>query len=181
MNLTIVTLTTGDRPELLAHNVESVARWAPGAQHVVYQDPEPTYKRGRANELIGHPDVTRRILGDYVYQLDDDDILIGDPTLPEGNDAWFMFYAFLGHPLQSYFPKPFGEEWQPEFGKVSSLNSVIRADVWREHIGAYAGVERGGDYRFVQAIWDAGHRPVFIDRCIARTQVISGGAAHAAN
>lgn len=124
----------------------------------------------------------RSINGRYVYVLDDDDMLV-DPGFAEAlevlREPWVMVKAHLGSPGERHdgvWPVPWGEDWRPKFGSVSTLNLVVRADVFHEYKAAWAG-GRGGDYRMAKAMWDAGLRPYWLDRLVARTQRISNGAA----
>jgi hypothetical protein len=137
-----------------------------------------------ANGVIADASTDPAVYGraGYVYVLDDDDELV-DPgfAVTINTEAhvrcarpWYMVAADLGPPLGAIFPRPWGDDWGPRFGNVSSLNLVVRIDVFRAHGAAWAG-GRGGDFRFAQAMWDAGLRPEWLDFVAARTQRISGG------
>lgn len=192
--LSVVTLMHPRRPTMQARNLESVEALGPTVEHVlVYMriSDAPVV----AHEVLADPELERHIAGKYVMIVDDDDELI-EPRLSEllrrqahADDwpTWYMVKAELGEPYNGTWPvwspgkpvefstadicAPFDlTAWRPGDtpGRVSILNMIVRADVWRRHHGAM--VKWPGDYELACAMYDAGERPTWWDILAARTQ-----------
>jgi hypothetical protein len=187
--LSIITRCHPERLGMLVRLADSI-RAMPGSNRIQWlqiQDPGgPTGRAGiaRMNAALAEVDLSDA-RGDYVWIIDDDDLLLGSPLVEtlasELQVAWYMVRAYLGGPEERHdgvWPRPWGEDWRPVFGKVSMLNLIVRRDVFEEFQSELA-VDSGADFRLASAMWEAGLRPRWLDRIVlaSRTQRISDGQA----
>jgi len=182
--LTIITRTFGGRPTMFRRLQESLAAQTRlDYEHRALWLERATEGYMASNGALSAADVTGR----YVYILDDDDRLEDTAfieTVASYNPyehPWLMVKAHLGSPSERHdgiWPRPWGEDWRPVFGSVSSLNLVVSQAVWNRCRGAIAG-DRGGDFRLAVELWEKGYRPTWVDIVAARTQMIGDGRAEA--
>jgi hypothetical protein len=192
--LSVITLMHPKRPTMQARNLASVEALGPTAEHVlVYM--RISDAPAAAHEVMADPELEEHIAGRYVMVVDDDDELV-EPRLSEllrrqayadNWPAWYMVKAELGDPYNGTWPvwspgkpvefstanicAPFDVvAWRPGDtpGRVSTLNMIVRCDIWKRHHCALA--QRPGDFWFARAMHDAGERPTWWDILAARTQ-----------
>lgn len=118
-----------------------------------------------ANRALAKP--LNGAAGAYVMVLDDDDKfthpdvvrLIADEVDRLARPAWIMLRGRVGDYI---FPRPWGAAWRPIYGTIPSFSLVVRRGVWDE---CRAGWNAGGaaDYHFSKRLWEAGHRPHWVD------------------
>ena len=184
--ITFITRTYGGRPAMFARLVESLkAQTCQDYEHLVLElphaPPEEAYTTSNGALSEAEPS------GRYMFTLDDDDML-EDPRLVETvagylprRHPWLMVKCHLGSEGERHngiWPRPWGPEWRPRFGDVSSLNLVVSREAFMSCRHAIAG-HRGGDFRLATELWKQGYRPTFVDILAARTQMIGDGRAEA--
>ena len=192
--ITFISLMHPARPKMQRRMTRSVMGQAGGWEHIRLEtgvtDDMPAMCRLLTDAPI-------EIAGKYTYILDDDDELMAgfvtalDRFTVHQRPHWIMVMAKLGgpdDPLDGIWPRrdPNGAAinfanpadcaaWEPgdEPGRVSTLNLVIRTDVFMEHRAACGSLP--ADYNLARSMWDAGIRPVWLNVLAARTQKISKG------
>lgn len=128
-----------------------------------------------------------RVDGEYVMFLDDDKALIFPYFVAELRDliraedhpeVVLMRSICATREIGSLHFLPLPNVWnvnwekgkRPKHWAGHALNYVVRADYWKEKVGAYIGKERGGDWHFGTAlISDRSARVVRLDRVVAVT------------
>jgi len=120
------------------------------------------------------------INGEYVYILDDDDMLIGN-----------QFIAHIHAIAQTHDPDiiivksdngrlgilPSAAMWEkkPQPGRISTLNYVVKAEIWKRHAPAFATHPHdAGDAMFVTELFRHGYSVYWLDAIAAMTGPISG-------
>lgn len=145
--------------EILTVNVGSVdAQTDQDMEHILLWDPIKSSSVERANKNLGK--FKDLISGEWVYVLDDDDQLIY-PTFVEElrkivdqfNPSVVMVKAVISELHQRLLPEPWGSG-PPVFCRVSSLNFIVRADIWKKHIHHF-GTPTAGDYNFINKVWES--------------------------
>lgn len=113
--------------------------------------------------------------GRYVLILDDDNFLCDDEAVAKLRAA-----AGEGAPdvimIQSKVYggfRPHKKAWKkkPVKGWVGAENYVVKLEVWKKHIKAYSRADWGGDFRFIEKLWDEGYK-------FARLEGVMVGAEH---
>lgn len=115
--------------------------------------------------------------GDYVHVLSDDDVLTDIDAVrkirrfiaAEDNPPVVIIKSEkLGRILPDY--------WQaaPQFGHIDLGNFVVRADVWKANATAWGDCYEG-DFHFINALWQQGHRFAWLDDVLTAAQRISRG------
>lgn len=182
--LTVVTRHCHGREELLARNQESLRRQSDqDFEQVLIVDDTPWSWDG-LNEadrsFVGH---TNRVRGEYVYILDDDDLLVGSDFVREVkrvareyNPDVIMVRVqrtapgFLGEIL------PCSDAWgsRPLAGHVGAPCFVVRRVLWVEHIWIFGdpgklptATSGFGDCEFVRHLYDLGCSFYWLDRIVA--------------
>ena len=113
-------------------------------------------------------------IGDYVLVLDDDDILT-EPRAVEylkeataDNPDIVIFkgdHADLGIlPSKAIWGK------RPLKGHIGSCDFISHRDIWKKHITAF-GVDEGGDYAYLKALWQDKPVVVWLDKQLTGVQV----------
>lgn len=131
---------------------------------------------GRVQEYVG------AVHGAYVHMLCDDDVLAAPDVV-----ARVRAYAEAhDHPPVLIVQAnkggnvwPQGNPWPPVCGAIDLGCVITRADVWKAHAKDYAPVYEG-DYWFMKALADAGHRAVVCDLLFSVGGVSRGQAEVAA-
>jgi glycosyltransferase involved in cell wall biosynthesis len=181
--LTVVTRCY-KRPVMLANNVASLeAQTDPDYEHLFIVDDEGQ-GIGWANRALGMVEPA----GDYVLVLDDDDMLISDRAIELMKDAAIKIQR-TGRPTIEppdllIFKAEHGDLgtlpskaiWgkRPLKGHIGSCDFISRRDVWEKHIHRF-GVDEGGDYAYLHAVWMDTPDVRWLDEVLASVQRISHG------
>jgi hypothetical protein len=116
--------------------------------------------------------------GDYVLVLDDDDRLVEPRAIEYLKEAtkdnpdiviFKGYHAELGRlPTKAIWNK------RPLKGHIGSCDFISHRDIWKKHITAF-GVDEGGDYAYLQSVWQDKPIVVWLDRQLTAVQRISKG------
>lgn len=163
------------RPKMLARNKASLeAQTCQDYEHVFLVD-EVGVGIAEANRRLTEAQVS----GEYVYVLDDDDE-ISDPNFINDLQAIARQHA----PDVIMVRSENGElgilpaVWNKRLIKdhVDMLNFVVKADVFRQHAHAFANGSIGGDFTFINDVFEHGiYRVHWHDKVVARIQKRSHG------
>jgi len=154
---------------MLADNTASLARQTDRDFEQLFMIDEEGMGIGDANRIlmVADPD------GDYVLVLDDDDWLINDRAIELLKGATIespdivIFKA--DHKGLGILPSKSAWEKRPIKGHIGSCDFITRRDVWDKHIEAF-GVDEGGDYAFLKAIWEDKPVVIWLDELLAGIQ-----------
>lgn len=162
------------RPHLLAECIASVqAQSDPDWQHLVIRDEVGI---GIEGVFAAVPEHTPEIEGDYVYMLQDDDLLVDRDFIRdlkrfvwEHNSPPVVIVRNQKHGLQP-------RRWQapPQLGSIDLGSYVIRADVFCENAHRF-GRRYEGDFDFIRALWDLRYPFAWWDRLVAEAQQVGMG------
>jgi hypothetical protein len=166
--LTLYT-STHLRPTALVANLASVGRqtMVEHVEQLVFPD---HVGYGLVGGLFGRiPWYASACRGAYVVFLSDDDQLADERVVSRlakvaqqhSNPPVIVVDVLKG---EHRFPKRRGE--RPAVGDIDLGSYVLRRDIWMEFSGSY-GARYTGDVDHAQALWDAGHRPVYADLLFA--------------
>jgi glycosyltransferase involved in cell wall biosynthesis len=118
-------------------------------------------------------------VGDYVMVLDDDDMLENPQAIELMKEATIDRPAMLifkaKHDGLGILPSPAIWGKRPLKGHIGSCDFISRRDVWEKHINRF-GVDEGGDYAYLHAVWMDRPEVVWLDEVLASVQRISHGA-----
>lgn len=156
------------RPTLLARCVASVdgqtARKA--IQHLIIPDEVGI---GIDGMFAAIADNTARLRGDYVYILQDDDVLAGPGVVEALRD----FAQSHGRPevviiKNRKWGRTYPRIWQarPGLAQIDLGNYAVRRDIFTAHAGDF-GRRYEGDFDFIDAIWRAGREFTWCDMLFA--------------
>ncbi len=96
--------------------------------------------------------------GDYVHILCDDDELASAVSVEtvrdfiEANDRPELVIVDV---LKGDWRLPTGDPWPPQHSRIDLGCGIVRADVWKKHVGAYRA-SYDGDFQFLAALHAAG-------------------------
>ena len=181
--LTVVTRCY-KRPDMLVENMTSLeGQTDPDYEQLFIVDFEGR-GIGWANRALG----TVEPAGEYVMVLDDDDMLTNDraielmkaatpkiqrygrPTIERPD----MLIFKASHDGLGILPSPAIWGKRPLKGHIGSCDFISRRDVWERHIHRF-GVDEGGDYAYLHAVWMDRPKVVWLDEVLAGVQRISHG------
>ena len=174
--LEVITRTFGGRPTMLAANQASLQAQTDGDWvQTLLMDRE---RRGIAwaTENLGR--YAPRLVGDYVWLLDDDDLCIL-PTFVAGLreiavlNAPDVVFVRMDHGGGRILPSA---RWgkSPRLSEIGVSAFVVRRAVWQAHAGAWTPGEYISDFKFIHSIWQS--RPitywwdVVASRCIRQSE-----------
>lgn len=148
---------TYKRPTLLAACIQSVNDQTIRGEieHVIMVDEVGVGIAGMFAEIPNH---LERLTGEYVYVLQDDDVLAG-PDVVERLRAFVRVKRAPGVVIvrnrkrDSVYPTYWGE--RPRRNHIDLGNYVIRQDVFAQHVTDF-GQRYDGDFDFIDAVWQAG-------------------------
>lgn len=182
--LTVVTRHLALRGHFLAANRASLSNQTDqDFEQVLILDREGRGKRAAAASLRAEAD---RYRGEYVYILDDDDLLTdaafvaGLKRIAAESDPDAIIVRARYGPLGIL---PDAPHWgaRPVLGRIGAISFAVRRAVWCAHAAVWGGQERliagrtwgrCDDGVFIQSIWDAGATFYWWDNVIAATQQI---------
>jgi len=164
------------RPTLLAACRQSVADQtiAGEIQHYVLVDDIGVGIAGMFAEIPRH---VGELQGEYVYVLQDDDVLAG----PEVVERLKRFVKEEGEPpvvmvrnrkRGMVLPTFWGEAPRP--AHVDLGNYVLRRDVFRLHAGDFGRCYEG-DYYFILRVWEMGWRFTWLDLLFSKAMALGLG------
>lgn len=171
--LTIYT-PTYRRPRFLAACKESVAAQSDrDYQHLVIVDEVGI---GVAGMFAAIPGNVPLIEGEYVYILQDDDVITDRDFV---RDLKRFAWEHNDPPVVIVKNRKFGvqpRKWEqaPQLGHIDLGSYVIRADVFAENAHRF-GRRYEGDYDFIRALWDMGYPFAWWDRLVAEAQQVGMG------
>ena len=177
--LEILTRTFNARPTMFAaHRASLAAQTDQDFVHTLLVDDAG---RGIAWATENLARYAPRLVGDYVFLLDDDDLLTL-PTFVAGLkeiavlNAPDVIMVRMDHGAGRILPSA---RWgkSPRVSEIGCSAFVVRRDVWQAHAGAWLPGEYISDFKFINAVWQS--RPVtyWWDVVASRVQVQSIGKA----
>lgn len=161
---------TYKRPRLLADCQASI--WAQTEndwEHVVIPDMVGIGIAGVFKDVVNH---TGQITGDYVYFLQDDDVLADTDVIKDIKTfAVFNNYppVIIARNIKGQLSLPFNWQMEPLEATIDLGSYITRADVFKLHADKF-GSRYQGDFDFIRYLWDAGYEFAWLDRLIARAQ-----------
>ena len=174
--LEILTRTFNARPRMFAeHRASLAAQTDRDFIHTVLVDSD---RRGIAWATEQMSAYAPRLVGDYVWILDDDDLCIL-PTFVAGLkqiailNAPDVIMVRMDHGAGRILPSA---RWgkSPRVGEIGVSAFVVRRDVWQAHAGAWTPGKYTSDFEFINSIWQS--RPVaywwdvVASRCIRQSE-----------
>lgn len=174
--LTIYT-PTYKRPSYLKRCVESVQGqtvYPIAIQHIIVEDTVGVGVAGMYAEIANHVDEMK---GDYVYILQDDDILAADDVV----ERLMIFVETRDLPgvvicrnTKRGVKLPVIWRSEPVKGWIDLGNYVTRIDIFAGNVHAF-GKEYAGDYPFIRKLWEDGIRFAWLDMLLAQAQATGEG------
>lgn len=168
--LEILTRHYTKRPNMLAANQASLATQtdADWVQTLLVDD----VGRGVAWANANLGTVASRLVGDYIWILDDDD-LCTCPTLVEELKQIVVLVApdviFLRMDHGPLGVLPSDQDWRkaPRWGGIGMSAFVVRRAIWQQHAHAWREVYEA-DYRFIDDVWQGQHHVYWHDIVASR-------------
>lgn len=162
------------RPGLLEQCKESVAGQTVPVEHVIVEDKVGIGIDGMYGQIRHH---AHKVTGDYVMVLSDDNILI-DPNVAaelarfitenDGPDVVVWKGDICGA------TQPVAWDCEPQVTKIDLSCFAVRRDLWVEYADRW-GERYEGDWDFIHAVWEGGHRFAWWDRVAFKALRISHG------
>ena len=120
------------------------------------------------------------IHGDYVYILDDDDLLIDNQFIDHIHDIAqahdpdiIMVKSDNGY--LGILPSAATWKREPQPGRVSVLNYVVRSEIWKRRAAAFATHPTdAGDAMFIVELFKHDYKVHWLDAIVAMTGPVSG-------
>lgn len=179
--LSIVTRNHPDRQSLLERCVESVNNLRDkDFQHIVIKD---TLGSGipHANSLFYAN--KHYVTGEYVFVLDDDDILITNDLVDDmklvAREQGYPDIIFIMMDLYSnLIPTP--HVWSKDKmipGHIGSSCVVVRNYLWQRNIANFKTTETPGDFNFIKSIFSNSHSVYWYGKTYSRSFYLNRGAS----
>jgi hypothetical protein len=175
MFLSVVTRVY-QRPICLLNNVTSIARQDCTDYEQLFLVDESGQGMQYANEQFHRH--CGRVHGDYVYMLDDDDMLTRDDAVglfrqaAEANPELIV----CKFDVEGHGEIPDRGQWrrEPKHSHIGTPCMVVRCDLWQRFIRHF-GQPIAGDFAFISALWPHLSHIVWLDVCVGKTQRVSRG------
>ena len=120
------------------------------------------------------------VQGEWIYLMDDDDFLVHQDFVKglkkivhDHNPELIMVKAEMSASGR-VLPEPWGKP--PVFCRVSTLNFVVCAEVWKKYI-VHFDVPSAGDFNFINEVWKHNPRTFWWDQLVARAPTHAGGVS----
>lgn len=167
---------TYKRPGLLQRNVDSVCAQTISEviQHYIVRDEVGI---GIGGMFAAIEENARHLTGDYVYVLQDDDVLAGPDVVAKLRafvEAERRPPVVMVRNIKRGQIYPTRWESQPALCAVDLGSYVVREDVFRAHAGDF-GRRYEGDFDFIDAVWKANWRFAWCNELFARAQALGLG------
>lgn len=134
----------------------------------------------RAADVRLVTDAPALINGDYVYVLDDDNLIIDNSFV--ARIRWFaqeydpdVIMVKSDHGRTGILPSP--EVWRrrPIAGQIDTLNAIVRSEIWKRHIGVLATCQDDArDAAFFAELFNHGYKIRWLDKIVAMSGSLSG-------
>lgn len=180
--LEIVTRTFGQRPAALQRCIESIAQQTDGDyMHTIIRDDEGRGVAWAVGNLAQHV-----AGGDYVFVLDDDDVLVRRTLVAELKQIVAEHdpdVIMLRASHVDFGVLPHNGSWgrEPQLGDVGTSCYVIRAATWDTYRGLWRP-SYDGDWSYIFQLWNMpGLRWYWYDVVAAHYPQRSNGAAEHAH
>jgi len=146
-------------------------------EHIIFID---NVGRGMAyaNKMFTILKDSIQINADYIFILDDDDIILYKDFIKdvkkilEEDDYDIIF--FKGHIGNRILPKL---KWniKPQFDDIGSFNFIMKKELYDKYIHLWGETDRGGDYRFLNAAFNNSSKHKWWDKIVCKTQTVNRG------
>jgi hypothetical protein len=176
--LTLVTRHMLSRPTLYAEHCASLeAQTDQDYQHLVIEDATGSGWKWAQAQFEAHK---AEVLGDYVLQLDDDDVLARPDAIAQlravvqDSQADIIVYR-VDHLELGVLPSALVWGRRPICGHIGGEDFAVRREIWLRHIYAHNTGRYESDYDFMAELWRHGYDVHWLDVLIARCLRISRG------
>ena len=176
--LSIVTRHFYKRPELFKRCCESISQQTDqDFEHIIIKD-EISVGSHQANTLF-HKN-KEKVNGEYVFMLDDDDVLTSGELISD------IKKVVVEHQADLIFIKmlaggqiiPSDEIWMKneiKEGHIGTSCVVVKNELWKEHIEKFSA-KQTGDFEFIKVILKKAQKIVWLDGMYSKTIQVSHGA-----
>ena len=162
------------RPKMFLRNVGSLALQIDQDYEQILTEDIEGRGIGWANRVLSTVEPT----GVYVMVLDDDDMLIDNQAIEKMKGATVDRPAIVifkaNHKELGVLPSKAVWNKRPISGQIGSISFISRRDIWEQNIKAF-GADAGGDYTYLQSVWQDKPSVVWLDEVLAGVQRISRG------
>jgi len=167
------------RPVMLAHNQASLQQQTckDFTQTLLHDDVGRGIGWSYANMAAFAP----RLVGDYIWILDDDDYCIHNTLVAElqqivqGSQPEVIFVKMHHGPL-GVLPDKRAWGCEPKHAHIGCSAFIVRRDVWQAHASSF-GEHYAGDFDFISRVYWQTTRHIWHDVIASKVQKISYGAA----
>lgn len=176
--LTVYT-PTYKRQTLLEDCKQSVSWQTDGdVEHVIVEDTQGIGIAGVFRQVRKNVD---QVHGQYVYFLQDDDVLASLDFVKELKrfvNAFKHPEVVIGRIQVGIRTLPLMWEGEPLEGMIDLGNAVVRSDIWKKHADLY-GQRYNGDWDFIHGLWELKYRFEWWNFVMGRKQVVGHGLSEA--
>jgi len=166
------------RPDLLAGNVASLRAQVLNDFRQTMLVDDRGQGIGWASENLGR--YAPRLVGQYIWCLDDDDVCIRPTLFAELRaivDAHYpdVIMMRMDHGPRGVLPDAGYWGQPPQHGHVGVSAFVVRRRVWQTHAWAWSPGVYHSDFNFIKAVFDSGPSVYWHDVIASRVQQIGLG------
>ena len=170
------------RPTLLAANARALAEQTdPDYVQTILAD-DVGLGIGASYERLA--DYAPRLVGEYVWILDDDDIctrptLVAELKTIVQDDNPDVVIVKMDHGPRGVLPGLGRWEQPPVCGEIGVSAFIVRQNVWKAHAQAFLPGDYVSDFRFISAIFDSGASVFWHNVIASKVQQIGLGKPEA--
>ncbi len=176
--LSIITRHLYTRPNMFKKCQESVLMQNDhDFEHIVIED-KIGIGSAKANGLFYKN--KERVIGKYVFMLDDDNVFLTDDFVEniktivrENNNPGLIFVRMLLN--EELYPT--SVDWKVDKlhpNHIDTANVVVRSDLWHKYIHCFAEIQTG-DFLFIDNVFKSNPTVYWQDKVYSRTMRVSGG------
>lgn len=174
--MSIVTRKHPNRPVMFQQNLDSVnIQTDQDFEHIILRD-DVGIGSAKANMMFYWN--RDQVSGDYVFMLDDDDVLT-EPTFVEdmkkivasGDYDVIMIRMILNGEL---YPTSTVWKKQPVKNHIGTSNFIIKNSIWKDHIRNFLPMQTG-DYNFIKTVFESKPSVIWVDKIYSKTLRVSCG------
>lgn len=119
------------------------------------------------------------IHGDYVYVLDDDDMLVDNEFVARIQEVVFLAdpdIIMVKSDDGTMGVLPTVKVWgkRPIYSQIGGQNYVVRADIWKRHAAHFISEQDRGDFAFIEELFHYDYTVYWLDAIVAMMGPIAG-------
>ena len=125
-------------------------------------------------------DYADKLVGDYIWILDDDDLctrpsLVAELKQITADHDYDVIIVKMDHGPRGILP--YNSAWgrEPRIGEIGSSGYIVSRQLWQDHADAFRGAHYCSDFDFIASVWNHAPSVYWHDVIASQVQMIGRG------